>query len=166
MKDNKVDQTEASPGLVIRANRKVRAVAIAAWIVSTLAGALLIRWMLPHSEQYLSRQGPQGALRTIQIVLAFMFLSLVPLGAYLFWFGCRAVRWRQIPPPGTWVVRDTQVIEGEPAQRRGWIVIALAILLSALGLSSAIYFPYRLGKVFHGGIPESTTQSTEPPKAH
>ncbi len=166
MKDDKVDQTEASPGPVIRASRKVRAVVIAVWIIGTLAGALLIRWMLPHSEQYLSRQGAQGALRTIQIVLAFMFLSLVPLGAYLFWFGYRAVRWRQIPPPGTWGVRDTRVIEGEPAQRRGWIVIALAILLFALGLSSAVYFPYRLGKVFHGGLPESATQSAEPPQAH
>jgi hypothetical protein len=161
MKDNEVDGRAGSSNRVIRANRKVRAVALAACMVSAVAGVMLIQWLLPQGEQYLSKQSPQGALRILQIAVGFIFLSTVPLSVYLFWFGYRVVKWRQIPPPGAWVIRDTRVVEGDPAQRRGRIVIALAVLLLAAGLLSALYFPYRLGRVFHSRVSESATEATE-----
>jgi hypothetical protein len=146
----------------MRTNKRARAVLIAVLLVGTLIGAAALQWLLPYSGQYVSRQEPQAALRTLQILFAFLFLSVLPLGVYLFWFGYRAVQWRQIPPPGTWVIRDTKVVEGHRAQQRGRIVMALAVLLFALGLFCAIYFPYRLGRVFQG-VPSQPSAESAPP---
>ena len=146
----------------MRTNKRARAVLIAVLLVGTLIAAAALQWLLPYIEQYVSKQQPQAALRTLQILFAFVFLSVLPLGAYLFWFGYRAVRWRRIPPPGTWVIRDTKVVEGPRAQQRGRIVMALAVLLFALGLFCAIYFPYRLGRVFQGTPPQPSAESAPP----
>ena len=162
MKENEFDIREQSSSAVMRTNKRARAVLIAVLLVGTLIGAAAIQWLLPYSGQYVSQQEPQAALRTIQILIAFLFLSVLPLGLYLFWFGYRAVRWRQIPPPGTWVIRDTKVVEGHRAQQRGRIVMALAVLLFALGLFCAIYFPYRLARVFPNTRPQPSAESAPP----
>lgn len=162
MKENGLDHRERSPHSMIRVSQKARAVAIALWIVGTLAGAAAIQWLLPDGEQYASKQGPQAALQTMQMLFAFVFLSVLPLSVYLFWFGYRAVKWRQIPPPGTWVIRTTKVVEGPKAQRRGQILLALGVLLFAVSLSCAIYFPYRLEQVFHGRPPQPSTETAQP----
>jgi hypothetical protein len=162
MKENELDATERSPHPVIRANRMVRAVVIVVWVVATLTGAAAIRWLLPYSEQYVSKQEPQGALRIMQILFAFLFLSVAPLGVYLFRFGYRTVQWRQIPPPGTWVIRNTRAVEGHRTQQRGRVIMALGVLLFALGLFCAMYFPYRLGRVFQGRPSQPAAESTKP----
>jgi hypothetical protein len=153
------------PHPVIGANKRARAALMAVLLVGALIGAAVIQWLLPYSGQYVSQQEPRVALRTVQILFSLLFLSVLPLGIYLFWFGYRAVQWRQIPPPGTWVIRDVKVIEGDPAQRRGRIVMTLGVLLFALGLFCTIYFPYRLGRVFQGNPSLSTvpTPSTDAP---
>ena len=165
MQENEFDARGPSPQPAIRANKRVRAVAIAIWIVGALAGAAAIQWLLPYSEQYVSKQEPQAALRTMQILFAFLFLSVLPLSVYLFRFGYRAVQWRQIPPPWTWVIRSTKIVEGSRAQQRGRIVMTLGALLFVLGLSCAIYFPYRLGRVFQGTPPQPSAESTKPREA-
>ncbi len=162
MEEDAFNGTEESPGPVIRANKAVRAVVIVVWIVAALIGAAAIRWLLPYSEQYVSKQEPQAALRTLQSLSAIVFLSVLPLGVYLFWYGYRAVRWRQIPPPGTWVIRNTKVVEGPRAQQRGRIVMTLGVLLFVLGLSCALYFPYRLGKVFQSRPSQPSAESPTP----
>jgi hypothetical protein len=158
MQDNEFDAQERSSTPVIPVNQKARLVVIVVGVLGALAGAAAIRWLLPYSQQYLSAQEPQAALRTMQILFACIFLSVLPVGIYLFWFGYRAVKWRQVPPPGTWVIRNTRIVEGDPARRRGWVIMALGGLLFALGLFSALYLPYRLGKVFHVNSP-ATEQS-------
>ncbi len=162
MRENGFDAQERSSTPIIRANKKVRLVVIVVWILGALAAAAAIQWLLPYGAQYASKQEPQTALRTMQILVAFLFLSVLPLGVYLFWFGYRAVQWRQIPPPGPWVIRNTKVVEGDPAQRRGRIIVALGMLLFALGSSCAIYFSYRLERVFHGRPSQPSAESTKP----
>jgi hypothetical protein len=165
VKENESESGEQSPYPVIRANKRARAALIALLLVGALIGAAAMQWLLPYSEQRISQQEPQAALRILQILFAFLFLSVLPLGVYLFWFGYRAVKWRQIPPPGTWVIRDMKMVEGDSAQRRGQIVMALGVLLFALGLFCAIYFPYRLERVFQGTPSPSAvlTPSTDTP---
>lgn len=162
MQENELHAEERPPDPVMRANKTVRAVVIAVGIVAALMGAAAIRWLLPYGEQYVSKQEPHAALRTMQILVAVLFLSVLPLGAYVFWFGYRAVQSHQIPPPGTWVIRDTKVVEGPRARQRGQIVMALGVLLFALGLSGAIYFPDRLGRVFQGAPPQPAAESAQP----
>jgi flagellar basal body-associated protein FliL len=165
MKDNEFDSRAAASNRVIRADQRVRAVVIAVCVVSMLAGVMFLPSLLASSERHIAEQEPQAALRTLQIVVALLFLGLLPLSAYLFWFGYRAAKWRQIPPPGTWVLRDTKVIEGDRAQQRGRIVMALAVLLFGVGLFCSMYFPYRLGQVFQDRRPAPAAEATQPPHA-
>jgi hypothetical protein len=58
-----------------------------------------------------------------------------------------------------------KVVEGDPAQRRGRIVMALGVLLFTIGLCCAIYFPYRLGRVFQGRPSQPSAESTQPADA-
>ncbi|OHB64968.1 MAG: hypothetical protein A2Y77_09345 [Planctomycetes bacterium RBG_13_62_9] len=127
--------------------------------VGLLLGSLLILWGLPWGTRYLQRQGPETTLRVVQVVIAVVFLGLVPFSAYLYRYGRRAVRSRRMPPPGTRVVRDTRVFEGDAAVARGRLAMAMAGILLVLSLVGGLYFPYRLGKLFRDrqSRPRSTT---------
>ena len=93
-------------------------------------------------------EDPDVLLRIIRIVIAFIFLSIVPFGLYMCRLGWRVIKHKQMPPPGTKVLVDTKVLEGDKAVTRGRLIIALAMLLIVLGLYGGLYFPYKLGKVF------------------
>jgi len=62
--------------------------------------------------------------------------------------GWQVIKHRQIPPPGTKVIVDTKVLEGDKAVTRGRLIIAISLVLIVLGLFGGLYFPYKLGKVF------------------
>jgi hypothetical protein len=79
---------------------------------------------------------------------AVVFLSVVPMAIYLYRFGRRVVRQGRFPPPGTWLIVNTRLIEGERAVRRGRLVMTLAAVLLALGLLGGLGFPCYLEKVF------------------
>ena len=166
MNKNEPDPGEAVPARILRTRKPVRTLVVALGVGSLLAGAGLVLWLLPHGERYVASREPEVALRIVQGMFALLFLSVLPLGAYLLWFGYRAARWRQIPPPGTWVLRDTKVVEGDRAKLRGQIIMILGALLLALGLFSAIYFPHQLGGVFHQGPLQPTAEAAAPTGAH
>ena len=132
---------------VIKADKRIRMFVILAYIVSVLVLAVLLRWVLPWSEGRLEQAEPEVMLRIIRIVIAFIFLSIVPFGGYLCLFGWRVIRHRQIPPPGIKVIVDTKVIEGDKAVTRGRLIIIVALILAILGLFGGLYFPYKLEKV-------------------
>jgi len=56
-------------------------------------------------------------------------LLTVPAGIYLWRMGSRIRSALQFPPPGLRVIRDTVVVHGEPAARRGRALQGLAVLL-------------------------------------
>ncbi len=134
--------------MIMKADKKARRLAMAILAVGLLMGILLMLWVLPWGQRYLERQGPGATLRVVQVVIAVVFLGLIPFSAYFYWYGWRAVRSRRIPPPGTRVVRDTKVIEGDAAVARGWLAMTLAVILFVFSLFAGLYFPYRLGKLF------------------
>ena len=133
---------------MIKADKKIRMLVILVYIVAVLVLAVLLRWILPWSQGRLEQAEPEVMLRIIRIVIAFIFLSIVPFGVYLCRFGWRVIKYRQMPPPGTKVIVDTKVLEGDKAVTRGRLIIAISILLIMLGLYGGLYFPYKLGKVF------------------
>jgi hypothetical protein len=91
--------------------------------------------------------------------MAFIFLSIVLFGLYMCLFGWKVIKHKQIPPPGTKVIVDTKVLEGEKAVTRGKIIIAVSLVLIAVGLYSGLYFPYKLGKVFSEQIRQSSPEA-------
>jgi len=133
---------------VIKADKRTRMFFILAWIACVCAGVALITWGLPWGQGRLEKAEPAKALLVIQLVTGFIFLSIIPFGVYLFRLGLRAVRCRQMPPPGTRVITDMKVLEGDKAVTRGRLMMVLALLLVALGFAGGLYLPYKLGKVF------------------
>ncbi|MHC4204701.1 MAG: hypothetical protein ACYSTT_08620 [Planctomycetota bacterium] len=145
---------------VIKADKKIRMLLIIAYVVSIVAVAMLVWWILPWGEGKLEQAEPEVMLRIIRIVLAFIFLSIVPFGLYMCRLGWRVIKHRQMPPPGTKVIVDTKVLEDDKAVTRGKLIIVISLLLIALGLYGGLYFPYKLGKVFGEQINQSVPEAT------
>lgn len=93
----------------------------------------------PCSGGDLKRLKPEQALAVIEAAAVTAFLSVMPLGIYLWSLGLRIARSRQFPPPGMKVIRDTPLTIGGPAMLRGKLLVFLALLLIILGLSGAVY---------------------------
>jgi flagellar basal body-associated protein FliL len=149
---------------MVKADKKARLLFIIAWIACVCAGLALIGWVLPWGQGQLERAEPATALRAIQIVIGFIFLSIIPFSVYLFRLGSRAVRCRQMPPPGTRVIMDTKVLEGDKAVTRGRLIMAIALVLIALCLAGGLYLPYKFGKAFgdrtHPASPQNEPAET------
>jgi len=153
-----MDNTQGQERM-IKADKKIRMLVVLAYIVAVLVLAVLLRWILPWSEGRFEQAEPEVMLRIIRIVIAFIFLSIVPFGVYLCRFGWKVVKYGQIPPPGTKVIVDTKVLEGDKAVARGKLIIFISLLLIMLGLYGGLYFPYKLGKVFGEQISPAATQA-------
>jgi hypothetical protein len=67
-----------------------------------------------------------------------MCLSLAPFAAYLWRLGAKVVLHAQLPLPGARVLRDTPIIRGEAARRRGRWLQGLAVALLACGIALAV----------------------------
>lgn len=146
---------------VIKADKGIRILVILVYIFAVLVMIVLLRWILPWSEGKLEQTEPEITLRIIRIVIAFIFLSIVPFGLYMCRFGWRVIRCKQMPPPGTKVIMDTKVLEGDKAVTRGKLIIAVSLVLVVLGFFGGLYFPYKLGKVFGEQINQQNPQAAE-----
>lgn len=134
---------------------------IIAYIVSIVVVVMLVWWILPWGEGKLEQAEPEVMLRIIRIVFTFIFLSIVPFGLYMCRLGWRVIKHRQMPPPGTKVIVDTKVLEGNKAVTRGKLIVAISLLLIVLGLYGGLYFPYKLGKVFGEQISQQAPQTEQ-----
>lgn len=145
---------------VIKADKRIRAIVIFVYIISVLALAVLLFWVFPWSKGKLEQTEPEVMLRIIRVVIAFIFLSIVPFGLYICCFGWRVIKHKQMPPPGTKVIFDTKLLEGSKAVTRGKLIIAVSLVLIALGLYGGLYLPYKLGKIINEKINQSAPGAT------
>jgi hypothetical protein len=147
---------------VITAGRRTRLIVLVAWVACVIVGVALILWVVPAGQAHLEEQEPATALRYIQVLLAVIFLSLVPVAAYLLWFGWRVIRSGQMPPPGTKVIVDTRVIEGDAAETRGRIIVMLAGVLLLVGLVGGLYLPCHFEQLLGEKLqrPQGTVEPT------
>jgi hypothetical protein len=132
---------------LIKANKKVCKLIVAAYIVGTVLVILLLYILSPGRER-IEDVKPAFSLRVIQIILGYIFLSIVPLGVYLFYFGRRAILRRRVPPPDTTLIMDMKLLEGNKAVTRGRLMMGIGVVLIALGLIGGLYVPYRITKAF------------------
>ena len=144
---------------IIRADKRIRMLVLLGYLVPVIIFTVLIGWILSRGEGRPKQVEPEVLLRFIQIVIAFIFLSTIPFGLYLLRFGWRVIKYRQMPPPGTKVIVDTKVLEGDKAVTRGRLIIAISLVLIVLGLFGGLYFPYKLGKVFGEQIGSAASQA-------
>ncbi len=113
-------------------------------------GVVLIGWVLPWAEEYLEGLEARKALGSIKVALVVLFLSIVPLAAYLFTIGRKMMKYERFPPPGMKVITDNKVVEGENAKFRGQVVVVLSLVLTFLGLLGALYSSYLIDQLANG----------------
>jgi len=131
----------------IEADKRSRRIVLASFGLSICIVALLIHWALPWATNYLLQLEPQKSLRILQIVISVIFLSVLPMAWYVYTLGQKVVTSKQMPPPGTKLIKKTRVIEGRQAVLRGKVLIVVALLLAVLSLVGGTWFPFRLEKM-------------------
>ncbi len=92
----------------------------------------------------------QKALGIIKVALVVLFLSILPLAAYLFTDGRKMMKYERFPPPGMKVITDTKVVEGEKVKFQGQVVVVLSLVLILLGLLGALYSSYLIDQLANG----------------
>ena len=125
------------------ARRNVNIIAV----VGVIIFFCVIVWGEHLFSEVLAGMPPKEALR---ILIAFLSLAaLLPLfaGYYFLKNGIKIIKLECFPIPGAKVIRDTRIIRGIEAKRRGRIIIFLSALLILLGIAQAVYVPYSFSKL-------------------
>jgi hypothetical protein len=125
-----------------------------------IAGLLFVALVLACAVALLALQSwlsgvAQAARSTAQVQLLAAFgslvgiscLALLVLAIYLWRIAARVLAAQQFPPPGMRVVRDTPVLRGAAALRRGRIIQGIGGLLVLCSLALAVA-AWRLHSVF------------------
>lgn len=119
---------------------------------ATVAGVLLVwllEWARPELEARLEAwltEDPEQVRGRFRLAFALLGLSLtlpvVGFSAYLWRLGSRIVRAQRFPAPGSRLIRDTPVVRGAAALRRGRLTQALAaaLLLATVTLEMLFWF--------------------------
>lgn len=137
-----------------RGDRRLRLVAAVAVVCAGVAGVLvhfaLQRWIgdldgLPPAEA-LGR-----ALSAFAWGVATACGSIVWLAGWLWHSGSRTVRTARFPPPGMRVIRDTPVLRGEAAARRGRLMRGAGVVLLLCATSVAVA-AWRIHHLFAQGV--------------
>ena len=121
-----------------RADPTARRHAVWLLILGALVGSLFIagfeRYRTPLRDWLVS--DPRAATHRVRLALvlsaALLTAPIVAFAVYFWRFGDTILRARQFPPPGHRVIRDTPVLDGPAAMRRGH-----AFKILALGLAVA-----------------------------
>jgi hypothetical protein len=113
-------------------------------VVSVVIGMIALGVIARHRtgiEDWIE-DDPSGRLRTLALLGALGMLPFAAAGTWIFRLGRRIVRAERFPPPGTTVFRDTVVLRGRAARRRGLLIEALAVFLlsaAATGIATLLW---------------------------
>lgn len=115
----------------VRADRRLRAITLAAVVALLILGGLLLQVLLPQYLDYLralARTDPERLRGEYERAFFWMFGLIgvlgVLIGLHTLRLGVRTRRAGEFPPPGVKVVVDTPVLRGRGAQR-----LALALII-------------------------------------
>jgi len=144
-------------GQMVKGDRRLRILALSGYILAVTLLILLLMWISHSGEKSLQEGEPEVVLRVAQIVIAFLFLSVLPFATYLWWLGRLSIRYRQMPPQGMRTIMDMKVLNGDEAVARGRAVRRVAFVLAMVALIGGLYIPYKLGRIL--GVLEERGQS-------
>lgn len=121
-----------------RADPTARRHAVWLLILAALVGSLFIagfeRYRTPLRDWLVS--DPRAATHRVRLALvlsaAILTAPIVAFAVYFWRFGDTILRARQFPPPGHRVMRDTPVLDGPAAVRRGhaFKILALGLVVA------------------------------------
>ncbi|HTD28576.1 MAG TPA: hypothetical protein VK660_04230 [Xanthomonadaceae bacterium] len=103
-------------------------------LIGAMAAGVLLLWAfgLPALRRWTDVSDPALMIHRVDTVFYWLSVMLYAGAGYAGWYAVRIFRSSQFPPPGSWVLRDTRLLRGDPARARGLLVIACAISLVLL----------------------------------
>jgi len=133
---------------LLRADPRLRRAAIAIVIAIAAAGGIAL-WALQRRLDGIHDPSPASMAQLLTAFVCLIgasVLMLAALGAYLWRCGKRVRAASLFPPPGAKVFRDTAVLRGAAAVRRGLVLQALGLgfVLCCVGLALAAWRFYAL----------------------
>jgi hypothetical protein len=104
-------------------------------------------YVLPLLQSVVATAPRADAVVAVKLVFAGIATigTLLAVGWLL--YGRAIVRSRQYPPPRAWLWRDTKIIRGAPAVRRGRWSIAAAIATALLCIGLALYITITIDRL-------------------
>jgi hypothetical protein len=142
--------------LVVKGDRRLRLVAYGGHLLSVLVVVAVIARMGQFSQKGPVETQPIIFLRIVQIVIAFVFLSVLPFAIYMFRLGRGAVRHGLLPPPGMRILSDMKLIEGDKAVKRGRRMATIGFVLILIALIGGLYVPYKIGSLYGESLRSAT----------
>ena len=124
---------------IVKADNRSRRMVLALVMAAVVACGILVLWFRPWGVRQLMSMEPDKALRTIKWALVILFLGGTPGAAYLVSLGRRIMSENRFPPTGMKVLKDTPVLTGRAARKRGSAILALALVMFCLCLGGAAY---------------------------
>jgi hypothetical protein len=131
---------------VQRADSTARRKAVIIVIIIAIVGSLFIAvfegyrtqlydWLLSDYEKSTHR------LRVLIILTAaFGAITLFAFSAYLWFLGYKVSNSQRFPLPGQKVIRDSAILEGQAAVKRGRLLKAIAVFLAVTGVMLCFVF--------------------------
>ena len=129
---------------MIRSDKNYRIMVMTLLVGLVVFGTVLILFTNTYIQelQQVAQQAPeQVPMNTGLLLLGITMLAGLPavgIGTYMAYLGNQIRATCHIPPPGTRVVVDTQVIKGTSAKVRGTVLIVLGSLMILCGLGLPI----------------------------
>lgn len=137
-----------------QADISTRRKAIKAFIATAIAGLLVI-WAFEQNKtaifNWVLHDPSQTASRVkifLWIICALMEIPLLGAAVFFWNLGGRILAAERFPPPGSSVIRDTRVLEGQQARARGYLFRAFAVLFVLLIAATSVVF-WRLTSMFN-----------------
>jgi len=139
---------------IIRADQRLRRLAILIVVGTTVLGAAAIHWLLPWAattvKQAVSDGMPRSVVcKTTLAVLSVFALTVAGFGFHTARLGKRVAVARQFPLPGMRVIRDTRVLRGRAADLLGRGQACLGKALIVLSAALLALTSYGLAKLSH-----------------
>jgi hypothetical protein len=117
------------------------------YVAAAVFGTVVIVWGRPWMQSYLDALEPRTALHLLSWSMSLVCLSFLPLCAFIYLQGRKIIVSECYPTPGARVIRDTEVIRGGRAVKRGRLLVKVALFLGVLAILAAGYFPYWLNNL-------------------
>ena len=126
-------------------------------VVGTAVGLLMLLGLeeLRSRVMALARVDPVAAVEQFRLLLlaasVLLVGGLLAIAAYLWQYASRTLAAIRYPPPGVPVVRDTVVLTGDAAERRGRALRIIAVVVLVVGAAISLWI-WRLLRLVGAGI--------------
>jgi len=109
------------------------------WLIAATIAVVLLLLLFGLYTLRHAIDTPDTRALTRQLEMVFYGLSalLLVTAAYAVWHAKRIFSSSQYPPPGSWVMRDTQLLRGDRARGRGWWALVCAVVSMMLAVYAA-----------------------------